>query len=229
MTRTLERASPGLAGGSLVAGKYRILGPLGRGGMGVVYKAEDTQLRRTVALKFLSPDLAAQPLHRKRFTQEARNASALNHPNICTIYEVGEAGEEPYIAMEYIEGRPLEDLVPPDGLPAGELVRYATQIAEGVRHAHERNIVHRDLKSSNVVITAEGRAKVLDFGLAKRLEDVELSQVTRSQVSLTQEGLVAGTLPYLAPELLHGAPADARSDIWAFGVILYQMASAGAP
>ena len=197
--------------------------------MGVVYEAEDTQLKRAVALKFLSPDLAVQPLPRKRFTQEAETASALNHPNICTIYEVGEAGGDPYIAMEYLEGQPLEGLIPSDGLPAGDLVRYAAQIAEGIQHAHERNIIHRDLKSSNVVITREGRAKVLDFGLARHLEDAELKQVTLSQVSLTEDGLVAGTLPYLAPELLHGGAADARSDIWALGVILYQMAAGRLP
>ncbi|MGZ7065137.1 MAG: serine/threonine-protein kinase, partial [Candidatus Aminicenantales bacterium] len=194
LTKThLTPVEPALSPGTTIAEKYVIRREIGRGGMGVVYEAEDTQLRRTVALKFLSPDLAAQPLHRKRFTQEAQTASALNHPNICTIYEVGEAGGDPYIAMEYLEGRPLEGLIAPDGLPAGDLVRYATQIAEGIQHAHERNIIHRDLKSSNVVITREGRAKVLDFGLAKRLVDAELKQVTLSQVSLTEDGLVAGT------------------------------------
>jgi serine/threonine protein kinase len=224
-TSTTQALSPG----TTIAGKYSIRGEIGRGGMGIVYKAEDIQLKRTVALKLLSPDLTVDEGHRKLFTREAQTASALNHPNICTIYEVGEAGGEPYIVMEYIEGQPLERLIPPEGLPADELMRYATQMTEGIQHAHERDIIHRDLKASNVVITPEGRAKILDFGLARRIAGSELKQVTLSQVSLTEEGFVAGTLPYLAPELLHGNSADARSDIWALGVILYQMASGRLP
>lgn len=224
-TPTTQVLSPG----ATIAGKYSIRGEIGRGGMGIVYKAEDIQLKRTVALKFLSPDLAIDEGHKKLFTREAQTASALNHPNICAVYEVGEADGDPYIAMEYIEGRPLDRLIPPEGLPADEVMRYATQIFEGVQHAHERNIIHRDLKASNVVITPEGRAKILDFGLAKRLAGQELKQMTLSQVSLTEEGFIAGTLPYLAPELLHGNSADARSDIWALGVILFQMASGRLP
>jgi len=218
-----------LSSGMTIAGKYSIRGEVGRGGMGIVYEAEDIQLKRAVALKFLSPDLAGDEGHRKLFSREAQTASALNHPNICTIYEVGEAGADLYIAMEYIEGRPLDRLIPPEGLPADELSRYATQIIEGIQHAHERDIIHRDLKASNVVITPEGRVKILDFGLAKRLAGSELKQMTMSQVSLTGEGFIAGTLPYLAPELLHGNSADARSDIWALGVILYLMASGRLP
>ena len=232
MTQTKTYRTPvthTLSPGMTLAGKYSIRGEVGRGGMGVVYEAEDIQLKRTVALKFLSPDLAVDEGHRKLFTREAQTASALNHPNICTIYEVGEAGEDLYIAMEYIEGRPLDRLIPTDGLPADELSRYATQIIEGIQHAHERDIIHRDLKASNVVITPEGRAKILDFGLAKRLAGSELKQMTLSQVSLTEEGFIAGTLPYLAPELLHGNSADVRSDIWALGVILYLMASGRLP
>jgi Tfp pilus assembly protein PilF len=131
--------------------------------------------------------------------------------------------------MEYIEGRPLDSLIPPEGLAADELMRYATQITEGIQHAHERDIIHRDLKASNIMITPEGRAKILDFGLAKRIAGSELKQLTLSQLSLTEEGFIAGTLPYLAPELLHGNSADARSDIWALGVILYQMTSGRLP
>lgn len=131
--------------------------------------------------------------------------------------------------MEYVEGRPLDTLIPPQGLPAEEVRRTAIQIAEGIQHAHERNIVHRDLKTANIVITPEGRAKILDFGLAKRIEGPELNQVTLSRMSLTGEGVIAGTLPYLSPELLHGSSADARSDIWAFGVVLYQMVSGKTP
>jgi serine/threonine protein kinase/tetratricopeptide (TPR) repeat protein len=215
--------------GTIIAEKYTIRREVGRGGMGVVYEAEDTQLKRIIALKFMSHGLAVDPANKRRFSQEARTASALNHPNICTIYEVGEAGGDPYIAMEYVEGRPLDTLIPQQGLPADEVRRTAIQIAGGIQHAHERNIVHRDLKTSNVVITPEGRAKILDFGLAKRIEGSELDQVTLSRMSLTAEGSIAGTLPYLAPELLHGNPADARSDIWALGVVLYQMVSGKLP
>jgi tetratricopeptide (TPR) repeat protein len=177
----------------------------------------------------LPPGLTVDPTNRRRFTQEARTASALNHPYICTIYEVEEAGGNPYIAMEYVEGRPLDTLIPAQGLPADEVRRIAIQIAEGIQHAHERNIVHRDLKTANIVITAEGRAKILDFGLAKRIEGPQLNQVTLSRMSLTGEGVIAGTLPYLAPELLHGSSADTRSDIWALGVVLYQMISGKLP
>jgi tetratricopeptide (TPR) repeat protein/tRNA A-37 threonylcarbamoyl transferase component Bud32 len=218
-----------LSPGTTIAGKYAVRREIGRGGMGIVYEAEDTQLKRTVALKFMSRSLAVDPTNRKRFIQEARTASALNHPNICTIYEVGEAGGDAYIAMEYVEGRPLDTLISPQGLPADEVRRTAIQIAEGIRHAHERSVIHRDLKTSNIMITPEGRAKILDFGLAKRIEGPELEQATLSRMSLTAEGSITGTFPYLAPELLHGNPADVRSDIWAFGVVLYQMVSGKFP
>lgn len=197
--------------------------------MGVVYKAEDIKLKRTVALKFLLPDLSIDPGGRKRFIQEAQTASALNHPNICTIYEAGEENGASYIAMEYVEGRSLHFIIPPEGLPADDAVRYGIQILDALQHAHERGVIHRDLKTANVVVTPEGRAKVLDFGLAKHLRDEELKDLTRSQFSLTEKGAVAGTLPYLAPEVLQGHSADARSDIWALGIILYAMASGKLP
>jgi serine/threonine protein kinase len=197
--------------------------------MGVVYKAEDTQLRRTVALKFLSPDSPGIPSREKRFAQEAQAASALNHPNICTIYEVGEAEGNAYISMEYVDGRPLDRMIPPGGLPQDDVVRFGSQIVEGFEHAHEKGIIHRDLKAANVMITPAGRVKILDFGLAKRLFSEELGQATRSQLSLTEEGVIAGTLPYMAPETLQGKPADARSDIWALGVLLYEMAAGKRP
>jgi serine/threonine protein kinase len=229
LTKTLETPVHVLKAGSLIAGKYRILEEIGRGGMGIVYKAEDTQLKRTVALKFLSPDSTAIPLREKRFAQEAQTASALNHPNICTIYEVGEAEGNSYIAMEYVDGRPLDRMIPPGGLSPENVLRFGSQIVEAFEHAHERGVIHRDLKSANVVITPAGRVKVLDFGLAKRLITEELGEATRSQLSLTEEGVIAGTLPYLAPETLQGNPADARSDIWALGVVLYEMAAGTRP
>jgi len=229
LTKTLETPVHVLKAGSLIAGKYRILEEIGRGGMGIVYKVEDTQLKRTAALKFLSPHSTAIPSREKRFAQEAQTASALNHPNICTIYEVGEAEGNSYIAMEYVDGRPLDRMIPPGGLPPEDVLRFGSQIVEAFEHAHERGVIHRDLKSANVVITPAGRVKVLDFGLAKRLITEELGEATRSQLSLTEEGVIAGTLPYLAPETLQGNPADARSDIWALGVVLYEMAAGTRP
>src|SRR3989344_163280 len=164
-------------------GHYRIEAELGAGGMGVVYRARDHLLR------------------------EARAASSLNHPHICHIYEVGEAEGRAYIAMELVEGRPLSGMVPAEGLPVEAALRYGAQVAAALAHAHERGIVHRDLKSANIVVTAEGRAKVLDFGLAGRLPDQELAEATRSRAPLTATHAVAGTLPYMAPEALRGEPA----------------------
>lgn len=229
LTKTLETTVHGPKAGDLIAGKYRVLGEIGRGGMGIVYKVEDIQLRRAAALKFLSPDSEAIPSREKRFAREAQTASALNHPNICTIYEVGETEGDPYIAMEYVEGRPLDRMIPPGGLPPEDVLRFGCQIVEALEHAHERGVIHRDLKSANVVITPAGRVKVLDFGLAKRLVTEELGAVMRSHLSVTEEGVISGTLPYLAPETLQGDPADARSDIWALGVVLYEMAAGSRP
>ncbi len=204
-------------------GHYRIVEKIGAGGMGEVYRAHDEQLDRDVALKVLPASALADPTARARLLREARTASALNHPHICTIHEVGEADGQAYIAMEYVAGQPLSALIPSDGLPVETAVRYGVQIAAALAHAHERGVIHRDLKSANVVITAEGEPKVLDFGLAKRLGGKELAEVTtQSQASLTQPGAVMGTLPYMAPEQLRGQGADARSDVWALGVMLYE-------
>ncbi len=210
-------------------GNYRIERLLGRGGMGAVFLAYDTKLHRQVALKLIvGPDDndAARP----RLLYEARNAAALNHPNICTIHEVGEAGGETYIAMEFVEGRCLSDCLQEQGLPVDAVLRYGDHIAAALAHAHERNIVHRDLKCANVVITSDDRAKVLDFGLAKRLAGEELSEAaTQLHAPLTQSGTMMGTLAYMAPEQLRGKPADARSDIWALGIVLYEMATGFRP
>lgn len=208
---------------------YNVTAKLGAGGMGEVYRAHDEQLDRDVALKVLPASSFADPAARARLLREARSAASLNHPNICTIHEVGEAEGQAYIAMELVEGRPLSELVKDEALPAESVLRYGIQVAEALSHAHERGIVHRDLKSGNVVVTAEGRAKVLDFGLAKKLGEGELDEATRSQVSLTQPGAIVGTLAYMAPEQLRGEPADARSDIWALGVVLYETAAGTRP
>ena len=208
---------------------YEILEKLGQGGMGVVYKAEDLKLKRSVALKLLPEQLRNETHAMARLEREAQAASALNHPHICTIHEVGEAEGQAYIAMEYVEGRTLKALAGPGGLPMETALRYGTQIADALAHAHERGVVHRDLKSANVVITPEGQVKVLDFGLAKRLPEREKAEGTHATETFTQADSIAGTLPYMAPEVLSGKPADARSDLWALGVVLYEMAAGQLP
>ncbi len=210
-------------------GHYRIVEKIGEGGMGVVYRAHDESLDRDVALKVLPASSFSDPAARARLLREARTASQLNHPNICTIHEVGEAEGQGYIAMEFVEGQPLSARLAAGPLPVEHVLRYGLQLAEALGHAHERGVLHRDLKSANVVITAEGRAKVLDFGLAKRLSENELDEATRSQASLTAPGTLVGTLAYMSPEQLCGQPADARSDIWALGVVLYEMAAGARP
>jgi eukaryotic-like serine/threonine-protein kinase len=210
-------------------GHYRIVEKIGAGGMGEVYRAHDEQLDRDVALKVLPASCFRDETGRARLLREARAAAALNHPHICTIHEVGEAEGQAYIAMEYVEGQPLSTRLGSGPLPAEQLARYAVQLADALGHAHERRVVHRDLKSANVMITPDGRAKVLDFGLAKRVSDDEMNELTRSQASLTAPGQLLGTLAYMAPEQLCGQPADARSDIWALGVVLYEMAAGARP
>jgi len=210
-------------------GHYRIIQRIGSGGMGVVYKAEDTSLDRFVALKFLPENLSHDHQAMERFQREAKAASALNHPNICTIYELNEVHDQTYISMELVGGQPLSAHLLNGALSADEVIEYGLQLAEGLAHAHEHGVIHRDLKSANVMITQEGRAKVLDFGLAKRFTGTELDEATRSQASLTAPGALVGTLAYMPPEQLRGQPADARGDIWALGVVLYEMATAHLP
>ena len=204
-------------------GRYRLYAELGSGGMGVVYRAYDLTLRRPVALKLLQksddPELAYDTLLR-----EARHASALNHPNVCTVFEIGEADGRSFIAMELLDGDPLSRLIPESGLGHSLIAKYGTQIAAAVAHAHTRGIIHRDLKTSNVVIGPDGHAKVLDFGIAVRIADHDSKTLS---LTIGQPGparRILGTLPYMAPELLRGRPADQRTDIWALGVILYEMA-----
>jgi len=208
---------------------YEVSARLGAGGMGEVFLARDTTLGRDVALKLLPLEMSADETARARLLNEARTASSLNHPHICTIFEVGEAEGRAYIALEHVEGKPLAAMVPEGGLPADAVLRYGTQIADALAHAHERGVIHRDLKTSNVMITPEGRAKVLDFGLAKKLRDEDLAEVTRSGKGLTEAGAVVGTLHSMAPELLSGQAADARSDVWALGVLLFEMAAGALP
>jgi len=213
-------------------GHYRILAMLGAGGMGEVYRAHDQHLDRDVALKLLPAATFEDAVARARLVREARAAAALNHASICTIHDVGEADGQAYIAMELVEGRPLGELMDGQGLPLDDVLGYGTQIAEALVHAHARGVIHRDLKSANVIVTAERHVKVLDFGLAKKVSGAELSLATTQQesgISLTERGTVVGTIAYMAPEQLRGDTADARSDLWAFGVMLYEMCAGARP
>jgi len=216
-----------LASGTRI-GAYEIVAQLGAGGMGVVYKARDAKLGRLVALKFLPESLEADSTARARLLREAQHASALNHPNIATIYEVGENAGQIYIAMELIEGRTLSAVVPGGGLAPQTAIHYGVEIASALAHAHEQGIIHRDLKPANVMVTASGHAKVLDFGLAKRVSSSELTG-EMLQNSLTKPGAIVGTLQYMAPETLRGEPADARTDLWGAGAILHEMLMGGPP
>jgi serine/threonine protein kinase/photosystem II stability/assembly factor-like uncharacterized protein len=205
---------------------YRILAQIGEGGMGVVYRARDEVLNRDVALKLLAHG-ALDKVGPGHLLREAQTASSLSHPNICTIHQVGETGNDFYVVMELIEGRSLGDLITATGLSMEIVTRYGTQIADALAHAHDRGIVHRDLKGSNVMVTPEGRVKVLDFGLATRLDREEISELTLSYDSL--ESKLVGTLPYMAPEVLRGQKADHLSDLWSLGVLLYEAAAGKLP
>jgi serine/threonine protein kinase/tetratricopeptide (TPR) repeat protein len=209
-------------------GSYRLSGRLGAGGMGEVYRAHDTKLSRDVAIKLLPRELADDADRRARLVREAQSAAALNHPNICTIYDVGDSGGRTFIAMELVEGEPLNGRIGGRPLPSADVVRLGLQLADAVAHAHEHGVVHRDLKTANVMVTASGRIKVLDFGLAKRAIADALGDLT-TRDSLTSDGAILGTVPYMAPEQLRGRAADVRTDIWALGVILYEMASGVRP
>jgi len=208
-------------------GPYEIVSRIGAGGMGEVYRARDTRLDRSVAIKVLSPDFAAEPDLLARFEREARTISQLNHPNICTIHDVGREGDTDYLVMELLEGETLSDRLGKAPLPLPEVLRYGAQIAEALARAHRQGITHRDLKPGNVMLTKSG-AKLLDFGLAKTLvkgKPAPTADEATLQRPLTQEGAVLGTFQYMAPEQLSGEEADARTDIFALGVVLYEMAT----
>ena len=230
------------------AGHYRIVERLAAGGMGVVYRAEDVRLSRAVALKFLTPDTAADEEYRARFVREARVAAALNHPNVCTVYEVGEAtadawvdGPEagpavgtPFIAMEFIEGETLAAWISRVGhLTTLEAIDASLQIAEGLSEAHSKGIVHRDLKPQNVMVSRAGRVKIVDFGLAKPIaRAIRAGTLVRTSEMISADlggGTLLGTCAYMSPEQALGKPLDARSDVFAFGTLLYQMLSGRLP
>ncbi len=209
-----------------VIGRYEIGPLLGVGGMGEVYAAKDLELGRAVAIKI---GIASDADTHARLKREAQHASRLNHPNICTIHEVGSHEAQPFIVMELVEGEPLSHVIPPGGLPVEDVVRYGSQIADALAHAHFGGVTHRDLKSANVLITRDGRPKVMDFGLARALSRETLDDMSKSRASITAEGVVAGTLAVMAPEMLRGEPADERSDIWSLGVLLYETATGEKP
>ncbi len=228
----MPAAAPTLAAGSML-GRFRIEEKLGEGGMGVVYRAHDAQLRRTVALKVLPPDLAPDPQSRQRLLREARAASALNHPHICTLYDIDEDQGQAFLVMEYLAGETLAERLKKGPLPFDQTLEIGAQIADALDVAHKHGIIHRDLKSANVMLTKTG-AKLLDFGLAKvkRLGKTLASPGATSSMesaSITETGAIMGTPPYMAPEQLEGRSVDARSDLWALGVILYEMLTGRRP
>ena len=205
--------------GTTFAGRYQIIEELGRGGMGVVYKAQDTKLKRAVALKFLPKELTHISEIKERFIREAQAAAALDHPNICTVHEFDEAEEKTYISMAYMEGQSLKKKIKSGPLELDEAIRLATEVAEGLQEAHKKGVIHRDIKSANIMVTERGQAKIMDFGLAR---------VTGTTL-VTQEGMTMGTPAYMSPEQARGEVVDRRTDIWSFGVVLYEMFSGQLP
>ncbi|MFQ6081841.1 MAG: protein kinase [Candidatus Aminicenantia bacterium] len=224
-TKTLQIPMKEITIGSTFAGRYQVIEELGRGGMGVVYKAKDNKLKRTVALKFLTPKALGSEEEKTRFVHEAQAAAALDHPNICTVYEIDEAeepapvGRQTFIAMAYIKGQSLKEKIESGPLKLDEALDIAIQVAEGLQEAHEKRIVHRDIKSTNIMVTEKGQAKIMDFGLAKLAEGTKL----------TKAATIMGTVAYMSPEQVRGETVDHRTDIWSLGVVLHEMVTGQLP
>src|SRR5215472_13013986 len=212
-----------------VLAHHRIVAKLGEGGMGSVWKAQDTHLDRFVALKVLPVDRLSDAVRKRRFIQEAKAASALNHPNIITVYDVADAEGIPFIVMEYVQGKTLDQIIGRRGLKLTTGLKYAVQIADALARAHSAGIIHRDLKPSNVMVTEAGLVKVLDFGLAKLTDPAHPDEGTPTRTLLakdellTEEGVIVGTVAYMSPEQAEGKMVDARSDMFSFGSVLYEM------
>src|SRR5271170_743579 len=208
-------------------GPYEVVSPAGAGGMGEVYRAIDTRLDRTVAIKILPAHLSSNPEAKQRFEREARAISALQHPNICTLFDVGHQDGTDYLVMEYLEGQTLAARLAGGPLPLDQMLRYGIEVADALDTAHRRGIVHRDLKPGNIIVTAHGECKVLDFGLAKLADEPASSDadtVTRPEM-LTSPGVALGTIAYMSPEQVRGDDLDARTDIFSLGTVLYEMAT----
>jgi serine/threonine protein kinase len=212
-----------------ILGHYRLEQKLGEGAFGQVWRAVDIRLERKVALKLMHTSVDEQAEAWGRLLEEARAASALNHPAICATFDIGEEDGLGYIAMEYVEGRPLSALLSAGPLSPALALTYGIDMAAALDHAHNRGIVHRDIKASNVMIMPDGHTKLLDFGLARRLDAPTIESLSRSRQSMAELGGTAGTLCYMAPELLRGKPASPRSDLWSFGALLYEMLSGKLP
>ncbi len=213
--------------------RYKITGMLGEGGMGVVYRAEDPELDREVALKLLPAEMADNPKRLERFRREAKAVAAINHPNIVTIHSIESVETTHFLTMELVEGESLDHLIPPGGMPLAKVFEIAVPLADALSSAHEQGIVHRDLKPANVMVTGENRIKVLDFGLAKLVEDPDGEEgdaaLTAVPTELTAEGMVMGTAPYMSPEQVEGRTMDHRTDIFSLGIVLYEMATGKRP